>query len=78
MPGVSLRKDTISNHRQSANMLIKENLLKDYAHDSDCNVPEDDEYDNVRQALISQQQSEAEIEKKEIKISESQALIVQH
>jgi hypothetical protein len=57
-------------------MLIKENLLKDYTHDSDCNVPEDDEYDNVRQALISQQQSEAEFEKKEIKISESQALIV--
>ena len=51
VPGVSRRKDTLSNHRQSTNMLIRENMLSQHAiHDeeSDCNVEENDEYDNVR------------------------------
>ena len=56
MPGVSRRKDAVSNHRQSTNMLIRENLITQNSHldeESDCNVVEDDEFENVRQALLS-------------------------
>ncbi len=56
VPGVSRRKDAVSNHRQSTNMLIRENLITQHSHldeDSDCNVAEDDEFENVRKALLS-------------------------
>jgi hypothetical protein len=60
LTGISRRKDTLSNHRKSSHMLIKENdprknylgmlLLSD---ESDCNVVDDDELDNMRAALVS-------------------------
>ena len=68
LPGVSRRKDTLSNHRKSTHMLISENshnsrqqliVPTETNEEFDCNVVDDDELDNVRAALISQRESEA-------------------